>query len=72
MSNTKKDKFGRLEPLGQNLHSALGRFAEGCRNHISDVGIGWKVHWKKYIVQSIAATIVIFIIFFAVTPERPS
>jgi len=70
-SEPNKDKSGRLESLYQYLVGAPGRFAAGCRCHINDIRIGWKAHWKEYLLQSIAATIVVFIIFFAVTPERP-
>ncbi len=71
MSKTDRDKFGRFESVYQYLLSAPGRFAAGFRCHISNIRIGLKEHWKEYLVQSIAATIVVFIIFFAVTPERP-
>jgi CBS-domain-containing membrane protein len=70
-SEPNKDKSGRLESLYQYLVGAPGRFAAGRRCHINDIRIGWKAHCKEYLLQSIAATIVVFIIFFAVTPERP-
>ena len=68
---TNRDKYCRLASLHQYLVGAPGRFAASCRSHINNVRIGWKAHWKEYLVQSIAATIVVFIIFFAVTPDRP-
>jgi len=46
-------------------------FPASCRQHFKDVQTGWKIRWKAYLLQCIAATIVVFIIFFAITPERP-
>jgi CBS-domain-containing membrane protein len=71
MGKITSDRTGQLKPLYQYLVSAPGRLAAGCRRHFIDISAGWKEHWKKYLLQSLAATIVIFIIFFAVTPERP-
>jgi CBS-domain-containing membrane protein len=43
----------------------------GFLQHIRDIGTGWKVRWKAYLMQSIAATVIVFIIFLVITPERP-
>jgi len=60
-----------LKSLGLYIVKIPGLFAAGYLHHISDIKTEWKAHWKAYVVQSIAATIVVFIIFFALTPERP-
>jgi CBS-domain-containing membrane protein len=60
-----------FERLYQFAVSTPGRLIVGCRRHFQQVGIGWKSRWRQYLVQSIVATIVVFIIFFAITPERP-
>ena len=71
MSKTNKDKSCWLESLYLYLIGSPRRFATGCYNHIKDIRLGWKTHWKAYLVQSFAATVVVFIIFFVVTPDRP-
>ena len=60
-----------FKSLGSYIAKGPGLFAAGYIHHISDIKSGWKAHWQAYLVQSIAATIVVFIIFFAVTPDRP-
>jgi CBS-domain-containing membrane protein len=68
MDNGKSDK---LKPFLQRLARLPEGFLEGCRQYVDQVRTGWKTQWRQYLLQSVAATIVIFIIFFAVTPERP-
>jgi len=60
-----------LKSLSPYIAKVPGLLAAGCRHHINNIRIGWKTRWKEYLVQSFAATVVVFIIFFVVTPERP-
>ena len=71
MGETIKDKSCWFASLYRFLVSAPRRFVVGLCSHINDIRIGWKAHWQAYLVQSFAATVVVFIIFFVVTPERP-
>ncbi len=71
MGETIKDKSCWFASLYRFLVGAPRRFVEGLCSHINDIRSGWKAHWQAYLVQSFAATVVVFIIFFVVTSERP-
>jgi len=71
MTKTRKDYRSALSSIGQYLAGLPQRIRAAFRQYIADIGTGWKAHWKAYLIQSVAAVIVIFIIFFVVTPERP-
>jgi CBS domain-containing membrane protein len=64
-------KRGAFRRLLDYLAGTPGHFAADCRQYIRDIGAGWKTHWKAYLLQSLVAMVVILIIFFVVTPERP-
>jgi CBS-domain-containing membrane protein len=71
MKECEKTETGWLITLYKTVLQAPWRFIEGCRRHFRDMAAGWGNHWKDYLVQSITATIVVLIIFFIVTPDRP-
>jgi CBS-domain-containing membrane protein len=71
MKQLTTNMLGTLKQLYQYLIGTASGLLTGLCQHFKEVQTGWKARWKAYILQSIAATIVVFIIFFVITPERP-
>lgn len=47
------------------------RLVAGYKRYLGHIAVGWKARWKQYLIQSFAATFIVFIIFLTITPERP-
>jgi CBS-domain-containing membrane protein len=71
MNRFKKSEDGRFHTLYKSLQGMPRRFVEGFRLHFRGIAAGWGSHWKDYLIQSITASAVVLVIFFAVTPDRP-